>query len=130
MTKYPLIGSCSILVVEDEEELCEMIADEFRRSGAQVETAYDGQSAVEKAKAGSFNIVFTDLRMPNGDGAFLARELRRLERNQPLVFFYTGNNEFSDEELGTLGVGRSFRKPQNLNEVMNEIEEILVRKLG
>lgn len=130
MSKYPHIGSCSILVVDDEEELCEMIADEFRRTGANVETAYDGQSAVSKAQKSKCRIVFTDLRMPNGDGAYLARELRRIEPHPPLVFFYTGNSDYSEEELSDLGVGRSFKKPRNLSEVMGEIEEILARKMG
>jgi DNA-binding NtrC family response regulator len=58
----------SILVVEDKDSLRRMLADALTAKGHEVEVARNGNSAIEKAKENRFDLVLTDLRLPEMDG--------------------------------------------------------------
>jgi PAS domain S-box-containing protein len=67
----------SILVVDDEGQVAEMVAELLRGEGHRVQTAADGIEALEKLEHASFDLVVSDLRMPRLDGPGLLREARR-----------------------------------------------------
>ncbi len=62
------IPSQTILVVDDEPQVCEIISDALTGQGHKVESASDGVEAVEKIKRSEFSIVVTDMDMPRMDG--------------------------------------------------------------
>ncbi len=55
-----------ILVVDDEEVMCESLAAWLREDGYHVDTASSGREAVEKAREKDYAIYFVDLKMPGG----------------------------------------------------------------
>src|SRR3954447_3849442 len=68
-----------ILVVDDEEVMCESLAAWLREDGYHVDTAASGHDAVEKAKLRDYAIYFIDLKMPGGlDGIETMMEIRRI----------------------------------------------------
>jgi two-component system NtrC family sensor kinase len=67
----------SILVVDDEGQVAEMVAELLRAEGHVVQTAADGIEALEKLEHASFDLVVSDLRMPRLDGPGLLREAKR-----------------------------------------------------
>jgi two-component system NtrC family sensor kinase len=81
-----------ILVVDDEREVAEILADFLRSDGHQVLTATDGLAALEHLARQRFDLVFSDLRMPGLDGPGLFQEVSRrhpgLERR---FVFMTGD---------------------------------------
>src|SRR5215471_15007143 len=67
-----------ILVVDDEEVMCESLAAWLREDGYAVDTAASGRIAVEKAQSRDYAIYFVDLKMPGGmDGIETMMEIRR-----------------------------------------------------
>ena len=75
-----------ILVVDDEEIMCESLAAWLREDGYQVDTASNGREAVELAKKTDYAIYFIDLKMPGGmDGIDTLMEIRRIRPDASII---------------------------------------------
>ena len=83
-----------ILVVDDEPLVAAIMADILRLEGYEVETAKNGREALEKIAARSYDLILSDLQMPELDGVGLYHEL---ERQQPSLLqrlaFVSGSTE-------------------------------------
>jgi len=75
-----------ILVVDDEEVMCESLAAWLREDGYHVDTAASGRDAVEKARLRDYAIYFIDLKMPGGmDGIETMMQIRRLHPEASII---------------------------------------------
>jgi len=75
-----------ILVVDDEEVMCESLAAWLREDGYHVDTAASGHAAVEKARARDYAIYFVDLKMPGGmDGIETMMQIRKLHPEASII---------------------------------------------
>ncbi|MBI4269536.1 MAG: response regulator [Candidatus Rokubacteria bacterium] len=117
----------TILVVDDEAEVGEVLGDLLGSEGHAVETAMDGLDALERIQQRVFDLIFTDIRMPRLDGAGLYREL---ERRDPAlarrVVLVTGDVLSSEvgELIGRLGVP-ALSKPLDFAEVRRMIARMV-----
>lgn len=109
----------SILVVDDELDLREILRDEFEFEEAQVKEAANGKEAYELIKKNKFDVVLTDIRMPGGDGVTLCREIRSVGFESPVVILITGFADIAQEEAFDLGADGFFTKPFNLEAIRN-----------
>ena len=107
----------SILVIEDEEKLRELLSDILTYSGHEAETVSDGHQGVEMFKHGRFDLVFTDLRMPGMSGLQVAEEIKKIERNAPVVLITGSNEQLEPYELEKSGIDVVINKPFRLDEV-------------
>jgi len=82
-----------ILVADDQEIICELIAEYLRGDGHEVAMAYDGNDALEKFRAGDFDLLLTDQSMPGLNGSQLGVMVKS-ERPETPVILLTG---FGDE---------------------------------
>lgn len=57
-----------ILIAEDEEDLRYVLARQLQRDGYQIDTAVDGEDAIQKIQSGDYAVIITDMRMPRKDG--------------------------------------------------------------
>jgi two-component system, NtrC family, response regulator PilR len=71
-------ASARVLIVDDERSMRELLSIVLRRDGYNVQTAEDGASAVELLKRQRFDILITDIRMPQMNGVDLLREAKRI----------------------------------------------------
>jgi|GEM_PF-1466113 CheY-like chemotaxis protein len=126
--EYNSLKDCSILVVDDEVELCELVVEEFKKTGAQVTMATSGFEGIQRVLNKNFDIVFTDIRMSNGDGYFLAKEIQKLNLTNLFVFFYSGHCELTLEELKTLNVSGVFKKPQSFRIILQTLDKFIAEK--
>ena len=78
-----------ILVVDDERGVRTLSTDILRRAGYEVEEADSGAAALGRFAGGEFDVVLTDIKMPNMDGIELCRRLRRQHPDQ-IVILVTG----------------------------------------
>ena len=62
-----------MLVVDDEREIAELVAETLRQDGLEVETATSGRAALARLARGGIDLVVSDLRMPDLDGAGAGR---------------------------------------------------------
>lgn len=65
-----------ILVVEDERNIALGLEDDLKLEGYEVEVTGDGETAIERAKDGAFDLILLDVMLPRKDGFAVCRELR------------------------------------------------------
>ena len=88
-----------VLVVDDQEIICELIAEYLHADGHTTECAYRGDEALDQFRTGSFDLVITDQSMPGMNGAQLASAIKRLTPDTPIILL-TG---FGDEMMAMGG---------------------------
>ncbi len=117
-----------VLVVDDEEDLREILSEDFANVGATVFTAKNGREAFEIVKRESPEVVLSDVRMPGGDGVELLKQIRTLSQTPPpYVFLLTGFADIQADETIALGGQGLVAKPFNLRQLRERIIQILGR---
>src|SRR5207247_9089917 len=105
-----MVAVATILVVDDEPRIVQLVRDYLEHGGFTVLTASDGQAALRTARTGRPDLVVLDLSMPGLDGLDVARSLRR-EGGVPIIML-TARTEESDEVVGReLGAGGYMHEP-------------------
>jgi PAS domain S-box-containing protein len=105
--------SMNVLVIDDEDFVRETLADMLEMLGHKVTAVEGGRAALEKLNAGDFEMVFTDLSMPEMDGWEVAREIRRRFGIEMNVILITGHGAGTpvapgDENLINGIIGKPF----------------------
>ncbi|MBL7686578.1 MAG: response regulator [Bdellovibrionaceae bacterium] len=118
-----------VLVVDDEEDLREILSEDFANAGATVFTAKNGREAFEIIKRETPEVVLSDVRMPGGDGVELLKQIRTLSQDPPpFVFLLTGFADIQAEETIALGGQGLVAKPFNLRQLRERVIQILGRE--
>ncbi len=117
----------SIILIDDEEVFCEVIAMVLTQAGHSVRTASEGSAGVALYRAEPTDIVITDLIMPGKEGIETIRELRRLQPKLPIIAISGGriNSDLYLHLAGKLGAHRTLTKPFSSAELLKAINEIL-----
>jgi DNA-binding response OmpR family regulator len=115
-----------VLVVEDEPTIARAVADRLAAEGFGVETAGDGPSAVERARAYEPHLIVLDVMLPGFDGLEVCRRVQA-ERPVP-VLMLTARDDETDLLVG-LGVGADdyVTKPFSMRELVARIRAVLRR---
>lgn len=117
----------TILVVDDEEALIDMVSAALRFAGYEVSTASDGFEALRSVKAGTPDLVVLDVNMPDMDGFEVCRRLRRDGVQVPVIFL-TARDDIDDLRVGFRQGGDDYLiKPFSLEELGLRIEALLRR---
>lgn len=115
-----------ILVVDDEKIIVKGIKFNLEQEGYQVEVAYDGEEAIEKAHDKNIDLILLDLMLPKVDGFSACRTIRTFS-NVPIIML-TAKGEDIDKILGLeYGADDYMTKPFNIREVTARIKAILRR---
>jgi DNA-binding response OmpR family regulator len=112
------------LIVEDQEMFREAIAFEMESLGFSVSTAIEGQDAFRKLSAEPFDIVLSDVKMPNWDGKRLLQEVRSESNFLPFVFM-SGFTDLSLPEALNQGADAFIGKPFHLDKLLETIARLL-----
>ena len=80
----------TVLVIDDEIGILQIIRQALTKFGHNVETAADGQEGIRKFDDGSFDIVITDIRMPGIDGNGVVKHIRNSEKQSIPVIGISG----------------------------------------
>ena len=111
----------SILVVDDEEEICSILDKFFSRVGHMVKAVSNGAEAIELAKREDFDLVICDLTMPGVTGHDVIKALNELDK-VPKIGVSTGSIEdYSSAEANALKADFIINKPFRLLELANKI---------
>jgi DNA-binding response OmpR family regulator len=117
----------TILVIDDDRDLCDLLGEYLRPEGFEVETAYDGDEGLEKALAGKYSIVILDVMLPGRrDGYDVLKQLR--SRTGMPVLMLTARGDDIDRIVGLeMGADDYLSKPFNPRELLARIRAILRR---
>ena len=116
----------SVLVADDERHIVQLVKLYLSNEGYRVETAADGQEALDKARRLRPDLVVLDLMMPRLDGLEVCRRLRK-ESNVPVIML-TARTEDVDKIVGLeLGADDYVTKPFNPRELVARVKAVLRR---
>ncbi len=116
------------LVVEDEQELCQTIAQSLRRLAYSVDCCYDGTKALEMLEVERYDLVVLDLNLPGRDGMTVLRLFRQSDRETP-VLILSARSEVMDKVEGLdAGANDYLAKPFHLAELEARIRSLTLRQ--
>jgi len=118
-----------ILIVDDEKDLVSMIKMRLEASGYEALEAYDGQTALDKARQEKPDLIILDLMLPKMDGYMVCRMLKFDEKYKKIpIILFTARVQDSDKELGKeVGADAYITKPFEPNVLLAKIEELLTK---
>ena len=117
----------TILVVDDEEPLSEMVSSALRFAGYTVQTESNGFDALRNIKSATPDLIVLDVNMPEMDGFEVCRRIRRDGVQTPVIFL-TARDDMDDLRTGFRQGGDDYlTKPFSLEELGLRIEALLRR---
>jgi len=116
-----------ILIVEDEPQMAEGLADNFRFDGHETLIAVDGEQGLSQAFSEKPDLIILDIMLPKKSGLDVCRELRTAGIKTPIIML-TARGEEIDKVLGLeLGADDYITKPFSLRELLARIKAVLRR---
>ena len=115
----------SILVVDDEPQVCEVLADSLGSAGHMVDTAKDGLDAVEKMKDNKYTIVVTDMDMPRMDGMQLIKHIVENHSGTDIIAITGHIMKYKYTDVVSAGAADFITKPFTLNELEAKLNRIV-----
>jgi two-component system, OmpR family, response regulator QseB len=119
----------SVLVIEDDNELADLIARRLAREGYRVGCAHDGQHALAAVLRGAFDALVLDRGLPDGDGLELLRRLRRVGNDTP-VLVLSAYGTLEDRVAGLDGGAEDYMvKPVEFRELLARLRALRRRHI-
>lgn len=117
-----------LLIVEDEKQICDMVAKSLYGVGYEVDTCYDGEEALECILTEDYDLIVLDLNLPGMDGMEILRELRR-ENEETKVIILSARGQIADKVEGLdAGANDYMEKPFHLQELEARVRSLTRRK--
>ncbi|MDM8538172.1 response regulator [Desulfobacterales bacterium HSG17] len=120
-------GTESILFVDDEEPIANMMGRTLERLGYQIEVRLNPVEVLElfKAKPDSFDLVITDMTMPQMTGAKLAEKLKEIRADIPVIICTGHSAIINEEKANQLGIDGFVMKPVSKSKIARAIRDVL-----
>ena len=116
----------NILVVDDQQEICDLVHEYLTDEGFRVSTANDGAGLREEMARSKVDLVILDLMLPGEDGLQLARQLR--SESDIGIIMLTGRADTVDRIIGLeMGADDYLPKPFHLRELLARVRSVLRR---
>jgi signal transduction histidine kinase/CheY-like chemotaxis protein len=121
----PAPEETAVLVIEDEEKIREMLLDALTREGHRVETAPDGLEGLARFQRGRFDVVVTDLSLPERSGLDVARAVKQLRPGTPVILITGWGHLLDPARLAESGVDLTLVKPFRIERVLAVVTEAM-----
>lgn len=117
----------TILAVDDERHILQVVSLKLRNAGFHVITATDGEEAFELSANAAIDLVVTDFHMPGMSGMELSAKLRAQEGREhlPIILLTAHGLALEPETLKAAGISRCVSKPFSPREVLGIVTELL-----
>ena len=118
----------SILVVDDDAQVLDVMSEMLRLEGYDVVVAENGQRAVDQVKATDFDLVITDLIMPEKEGLETIVNIRKVAGAVPIIAISGGGRVGPADYLETarfIGANKALAKPFGRQELIDAVDHLL-----
>jgi len=116
-----------VLTIDDSASIRQMVSFTLKGAGYEVQEAIDGQDGLEKAKAGTYDLILTDQNMPRMDGLTVIRNLRQLPnyKTTPVLMLTTEAGEAMKSHGRAAGATGWLVKPFNPAKLLDVVRKVL-----
>jgi response regulator arlR len=119
-----------ILVIEDERDLNRIITKHLKKNNYSVDSCFDGQEALDFISYSEYDLIITDIMMPNVDGYEFIDKLRANKNNTPVIML-TAKDTLEDKIVGLdSGADDYIVKPFEFDELLARIRVLMRRNYG
>ncbi|HAM39384.1 MAG: hypothetical protein A2474_01720 [Elusimicrobia bacterium RIFOXYC2_FULL_34_12] len=115
----------TIISVEDEKPLSEIICDELSESGYKVFSANSGKECMELLKTITPDLVILDIKLPDTSGLQILQEIRRKSATLPIIMCSAYDSFKADYEVWSSKIADYIVKPIDLDDLKNKVKIIL-----
>ena len=115
----------NILVVDDNEDMCQVISDILRSEGYTVRIAYDGKSALNELKKEVCDLLILDYKLFDISGLDILKETREMVPALCTIMISAYGNESVKERAFELGAYDFFAKPFDINTLVKTVKKAL-----
>ncbi len=122
MTKH------SVLIIEDDDFVKNMLRQTFKQAGYEVATASNGRIGIQLYQSEPFDIVITDLIMPDMEGIETITQLRKYNPGVKVIAISGGGRNRPDDYLhlaSKLGAAKTFTKPVDRDELLEAVRQLV-----
>lgn len=117
----------SVLVVEDDRDIVELVSIHLKDLDCEVDVAFEGNEGLRKAMEGKYDLIILDIMLPGKDGNIIAQKLRAYENYTPIMML-TAKTEEIDKVLGLeSGADDYLTKPFGIREFIARVKAIFRR---
>lgn len=120
----------TVLIADDEVNLCKILGAEFKKAGYSVTAVHDGAQAIEQARASEFQVIILDVRMPILDGLSALREIRKIRKETPVIVMTAYENQDTMASALSLGATACVNKPFDLESLVSLVRATADRQNG
>jgi two-component system copper resistance phosphate regulon response regulator CusR len=118
----------SILIIEDEKKLVNILQQALKGERYSVDVAYDGEEGLDKALKNNYSMILLDIMLPKKDGLTICKELRAHEIHTPIIML-TARGSMEDRVTGLdIGADDYLIKPFGIDELFARIRAVLRRR--
>jgi len=115
----------SVLIVNDEQVVCDLLYDELEERGYPCTTAYNGDNALSELATQDFHVVLLDIRLPGISGIEVLKEIRANYGDAATIMITAINDVYAVVEAMKLGASDYIVKPFELGRVITSIDTAL-----
>jgi len=115
-----------ILVVDDEELICWSLKKTFERNNEyDVNCAYTGDDALKNIKENRYDVVITDLNLPDVNGTEFIAKIKRLMKDTPVIVISAYFSDPAMDEISKYDIFRCVNKPFEISDIMTDVKEAM-----
>lgn len=115
----------SILIVDDDVNLCNFLSDELNALGYKASYLTDGENVTEFLEKNKTDIILLDLNMPGKNGFQVQQEIKNYPGSKPKIIILTAHSDVKSAlESARLGAADFFSKPYDLSDLLSSIKKV------
>ncbi|MCB0369315.1 MAG: response regulator [Bdellovibrionales bacterium] len=118
-TKY------NLLIVEDDQDMREVVCEQFQDMGYNVICAENGKEALYIIENQIVDMILSDIQMPKMNGIELLKSVRSRHPQKPKLLFITGQSPLDEKAAKELGASGLFYKPFDFDAVAAEVDRLI-----
>jgi len=112
----------SILIVDDDVDICQTLADILEAKGYQIDMANNGFQAIEKAREAAFDVALMDIKMPGINGVETFKKMKKSELTTKVIMMTAYAMEELIREAYVEGVISVMHKPLEVDKLIESID--------
>ena len=118
-----------LLLVDDEEEFVQALAERLKMRDLESDTVYDGDQALSFVESKEPDVMVLDLKMPGIDGIEVLKQVRKAYPNIQVIILTGHGTEKDEERARSLGAFDYLQKPVDIDNLVARIKKAYQRKL-